>query len=30
MEYAEDWSTGKTYISKNVIEEHRAKVLKAA
>lgn len=30
MEYAEDWSTGKTYISKNVIEEHRAKILKAA
>jgi len=30
MEYAQDWSTGKTYISKNVIEEHRAKILKAA
>ena len=30
MEYAEEWSTGKTYISKNVIEEHRAKILKAA
>jgi transposase-like protein len=30
MEYAEDWSTGKTYISKNVIEEHRAKIPKAA
>ena len=30
MEYAEDWATGKTYISKNVIEEHQAKILNAA
>lgn len=30
MEYAEDWSTGKAYISKNVIEEYQAKILKAA
>jgi putative transposase len=30
MEYAENWSTGKTYISKNVIDEHRVKTLKAA
>jgi putative transposase len=30
MEYAEDWSTGKTCISKNVIEEYQAKILKTA
>ena len=30
MEYAEDWSTGKTYISKNVIDEYQAKILKTA
>jgi putative transposase len=30
MEYAEDWSTGKTYISKELIEEHRQKLLEAA
>jgi putative transposase len=30
MEYAEDWSTAKTYISKNVIDEYQAKILKTA
>jgi transposase-like protein len=30
MEYAEHWSTGKTYISKNVIEENPAKIFKDA
>lgn len=30
MEYAEDWSTGNTYISKDIIEEHQSKVLRAA
>jgi transposase-like protein len=30
MEYAEDWSTARTYISKELIEEHRQKLLEAA
>ncbi len=30
MEYADDWSTGKSYINRDIIEEHRAKVLIAA
>ena len=30
MEYAEDWSTGRPYISRDRIEEHQQKLLEAA
>ncbi|MGD0277644.1 MAG: transposase [Syntrophales bacterium] len=30
MEYADDWSSGKSYITREIIEEYRAKALIAA
>jgi len=30
MEYAEDWSTGRPYISRDRIEEHQKNLLEAA